>query len=340
MRQFGAATALDGMEHMRSTLIAFLAAGLALAAPGSARAETFEPLRKESRQTPADLLRGFEAPEETEYVIGEGDEIALNVWGRPELSGKHVIGPDGKATLPYVGAMRLAGLTRTGVVSAALAAWGPLYEDLNVTVDVLKYESNRIFVLGRVANPGVLRFENQPTLLEAITRAGGLPIGGIGAEKAALARCMVFRGQDKLVWIELRSLLNGSNLALNIRLQRNDTIYIPDSDDQLVYVMGEVLRPGAIRVTPDMTFMNALAQAGGPTDDARAGRVRLIRPSAGIEREFDLSDFYRAGREENVALQDGDVIYVSRSRMAKVGYVLQKLSPLTGWMLFGAAFGK
>ena len=323
------------MRLLASSLI-LLFARTALAQPP---APEFRLPDKAVNASPMELLRQFEAAEETDYILGEGDEISLDAWGRPELGGRHKIGPDGCITLPYVGQLRFAGLTRGNAARSALKAWAPLYDGLAVTVQVLKYESNRIFVLGRVASPGVLHFDNQPTLLEAVTRAGGLPIGGIGAEKAALARCMVFRGRDKLVWIELRSLLNGSNLALNIRLQRNDTLYIPDSDDQLIYVMGEVRKPGAIRMTPDMTFLSALAQAGGPTEDARTGKVRVVRPSAGIEREFDLADFYRAGKSQNVALQDGDVIYVARSGFAKVGYVLQKLSPLTGWMLFTTAFG-
>ncbi len=325
--------------YTRMQTFKFVAALLTLATLLPAEEKSgFETPTKENRVTSLDLLREFEAPEEKDYLLGEGDEIQIAAWGRAELSGKHVIGPDGNITLPYVGLFPIANLTRTQAAKAAQEAWSKFYDAPNVTVQVQRYEANKIFVLGRVANPGLLRFEGQPTLLEAVTRAGGLPIGGIGAEKAALARCMVFRGRDKLVWIELRNLLNGTNLALNIRLQRNDTLYIPDSDDQLVYVMGEVNRPGVVRVTPEMTFLSALAQAGGPTEDAKTGKIRLIRPNAGIDRDFNLNDFYRLPKNQDVRVQDGDIIYVSRSGMAKLGYVMQKLSPLTGWMLFGTAF--
>ena len=321
--------------HTLTLVASLLSISTLLAAEEKSR---FETPTKESLVTALDLLREFEAPEDKDYRLGEGDEIVISVWGRAELSGKHTIGPDGNITLPYVGLFPIANLTRTQAAVAAQQAWRNFYDAVTVTVQVQRYEANKIFVLGRVANPGVLRFEGQPTLLEAVTRAGGLPIGGIGAEKAALARCMVFRGRDKLVWIELRNLLNGTNLALNIRLQRNDTLYIPDSDDQLVYVMGEVKRPGVVRVTPEMTFLSALAQAGGPTEDAKTGKIRLLRPNAGIDRDFNLNDFYRLPKNQDVRVQDGDIIYVSRSGMAKLGYVMQKLSPLTGWMLFGTAF--
>ena len=264
----------------------------------------FTPLPKENGHTPIELLSQFEAAEQTDYVLGEGDEIQLQVWGRPELSGKHLIGPDGRITLPYIGAFTVAGLTRSAAVAAAAQAWATLYDNLNVTVQVLQYESNRIYVLGRVANPGVLHFAGQPTLLEAVTRAGGLPIGGVGAEKAALARCMVFRGKDKLVWIELRELLNGTNLALNIRLQRNDTLYIPDSDDQLVYVMGEVRRPGAVRMTPNMTFLSALAQAGGPTSTGDLSNVVVIHKGRDSAETLDFVD----ATGHPLMLSPGDVI--------------------------------
>lgn len=325
------------MRAFTTLLIAILLTGaLSLAQSPSG----FEAPQKDNKATPMDLLHAFEAPEETDYVLGEGDQIQITVANRPELSGKQMIGPDGMVTLPIVGSVRFAGLTRTVAAKAAEQAWQSYYDNVTVTVQVLEYQSNHIFVLGRVASPGILHFDTQPTLLEAVTRAGGLPIGGIGAEKAALSRCMVFRGQDKVVWIELRSLLNGSNLALNIRLQRNDVLYIPDSDDQLVFVMGEVRKPGAIRVTPDMTFLNAIAQAGGPTEDAKTGKIHLVRPSTGIEQVFDLAEFYHGGPNHDVSVKDGDIIYVSRSRIGNVGYVLNKLSPLTGWMVFSSALVK
>ncbi len=311
----------------------------ALRAGDELKSAAFEAATKQQKVTPAELLREFEPEAESDYHLGEGDEIELGVWGRPELSGRHTVGPDGRITLPYAGPVRLAGLTRTEAAALVAESLKSLYENLTTTLTVVRYESNRIYVLGRVASPGVLKFDYQPTLLEAVTRAGGLPVGGIGAEKAALTKCLIFRGRDKLAWIDLKSLLNGSNLSLNLRLQRNDVLYIPDSDDQTVYVLGEVQRPGAVRLTPDMTFLDALAQAGGPTRDATTARMRLVRPSAGIERDMALADFVKSGASPNVALRDGDVIYVPRAGIAKAGYVLQQLSPAIGWMTFGTTLG-
>lgn len=246
-----------------------LAACVLVLAQSEPRA-AFSPRLPEHAPTSADLLREFDAPVETEYKLTEGDEIQIDVWGRTELSGKHTVGPDGKITLPYAGSLKVADLSRDEVEAAAIKAWKDSYEDLKVSVSVEHYEGSRVYVLGRVSTPGAIHFDRQPTLLEVISRAGSLPVTGSLTDRSPLTRCIVIRGTDKIAWIDLRSLLNGTNLAFNIHLRRDDTVFIPDGDDQLVYVMGEVARPGAIRLTQNMTFMAALGQAGGPTKDAGA----------------------------------------------------------------------
>jgi polysaccharide export outer membrane protein len=282
--------------------------------------------------SPADVLREFDAPVESDYRIAEGDEIQIDVWNRPELSNKYIVGPDGKITLPYAGVLKVADLTRGEAEQAALKLWQDSYENLKVTVSVLHYEGIRIFVLGRVAQPGVLHFDTQPTLLEAVARSGAMPVSGSATEKSGLTRCVVFRGNDKVVWVDLRSLLNGSNLALNIHLRRDDTLFLPDSDDQLVYVMGEVLRPGAVRLTPDMTFMDALEMAGGPTKDA-ASSIHLVRHAAKVERDISIDQIVHKGPSADVVVENGDIIYVPRRGLAKVGYLLQQLSPAVSYFV-------
>jgi hypothetical protein len=88
-------------------------------------------------------------------------------------------------TLPVVGPIRLTDLTREEAAQTVAAALGPYYTVLVVTVRVEQYVSNRALVLGRVSKPGIIPFETPPTLLEAITLAGALLVGGTGAEKAA-----------------------------------------------------------------------------------------------------------------------------------------------------------
>lgn len=300
----------------------------------------FQAQNKERQISSVELLKEFEAPTDDVYRVGEGDELNIQVWDRKELSGKHQIGPDGKISLPLVGTIPLSGLTRDEVADTVKDNLLEYYENVYVTVNVEKYVSNRVFILGRVSHPGALSFEAQPTLLEAITRAGSLPVSGTGSEKAALTRCSIFRGRDKVIWIDLKRLLSQGDTSLNLRLQRNDIIYIPDADDQLIYVLGEVRSPGAYRLTPDMSLMDAIALAGGPNTDASNNHIQIIRPGQGLKQEIALKDLLKPNRKLNFSLEEGDIIYVPKRNLAKFGYLMEKVSPFASLLLLGKAIAK
>jgi polysaccharide export outer membrane protein len=293
----------------------------------------FQPMHKEHKSTPAEIIEQFSAPPVEAYALDDGDEITIDVWGRPELSTHQTIGPDGKITLPLTGPFKIAGLTREEAQKAITATYQPYYSNLAVTVRVDHYNSFRVYVLGRVGVPGALLFDKQPTLLDVLTRAASLPIGGVGAEKAGLVRCAVFRGRDKLIWIDLKPLLSEGNLALNIRLGRDDVVYLPDADDQLVYVLGFVKSPGAFRLTPSMSFMDALSLAGGPTQDAAQSKIELVRITNGKQQRIPFKDVLDH-KIPNFTLEEGDIIYVPPRKWASFGYVVEKIAPLATFSIF------
>src|SRR5271165_5016987 len=106
--------------------------------------------------TPEEIVRQFQAPEMTSYSLGDGDEITVEVWNHAELSGHHVIGPDGKITIPIAGILKVVDLTREQAQKAVSEAFSRYYSDLSVTVRVDRYTSYRVYILGRAAVPGVL----------------------------------------------------------------------------------------------------------------------------------------------------------------------------------------
>jgi polysaccharide biosynthesis/export protein len=285
-------------------------------------------------------LVAFDNTPQAAYTIGPGDAITITVWGHSELSGKHLVGPDGNIQLSFVGSVNVGNLTADGASDKLDHVLSDQYVGAIVTVQIDDYTDNQVTVLGHVSNPGVQRFSADPTLLEALARAG-VPSSqgamGAGHPSQNFTRCAIFRGHDSVVWIDLRPLLRGDALALNIRLHRNDLIYVPDANDQLVYVMGQVTKPGAYELSSNMSFLDALALAGGPNDNAQQGKIVLARPSANFQQVIDLAQLIKGGGDANYALQQGDIIYVPKSGLAAFGYVLQQISPLTQSALFAAA---
>jgi polysaccharide biosynthesis/export protein len=282
----------------------------------------------------AEALAELEAPEEPVFRIGAGDVLSLQVWGRPELSGRHTVGPDGIISVPMAGPTQVALLTREEAAARVRTGLERLYEDPAVQFSVEQYLSNRITVLGRVQNPGLLSFDHPPTLLETLAKAGALPVID---KQATLTRCAIFRGREKVIWVDLKQLLNGGTVSLNLRLRPGDLVYIPDSADTMVYVLGAVHRPGAYRLTPDMSLMDALATAGGPNEDAAPREIGVYRPARQAVERVALQDLMSAQRRVNFALEEGDVIYVPKSGIAEFGYITRQLSAGLSFMTFGLA---
>jgi polysaccharide export outer membrane protein len=118
-------------------------------------------------------------------------------------------------------------------------------------------------------------------------------------------------------------------------MKKGDIVFIPDSSDTAVYVLGSVPKPGSYRITPRMTVLDALAQAGGPNEDASPEQIGIYRAGAKQVETIALSDLVNVSRSVNHALQDGDVIFVPRSNLAGFGYAMRQISPFISVLTFG-----
>ena len=283
-----------------------------------------------------EALAEIEAVEDPVFRIGSGDVLTMQVWGRPELSGRHTVGPDGIITVPMAGPTKVALLTREEAAHTVRSGLERYYIEPNVQFTIEQYVSNRITVLGRVQNPGQLSFDYSPTLLEVLAKAGSLPVID---KLATLTRCAIIRGREKIIWVDLKSLLNGGQTYLNLRMRPGDLVYIPDSSDTTVYVLGAVNRPGAYRLTPDMSVMDALSTAGGPNEDAQPDEIAVYRPARQAMERIRLQNLMDGKEHVNFALEEGDVVYVPKSDIAKFGYFTRQLAAGLSFISVGAAVG-
>jgi polysaccharide export outer membrane protein len=290
--------------------------------------------------TPPDLhpnpmlaLRAFEPAATEEYLLGRGDEISLDFGSRTELNGKRIVGPDGRITLPMAGSVQVADKSREEAAAAILAALAPYYTHLAVTVGVEKYTSNRVLVLGAVQHPGIITFDTPPTLLEVITRGGVL--GGGSDSLAKLPpipeRCAIYRGSDKVLWVDLKALLNSGNALADIRLRRDDVVYVPSLQDRTVSILGHVNHPGSVQLDSTSTLAKLIAESGGISEDAGSNpKIRIISPKTGTTRIIAFKSILQPGPVD-LTLNPGDIIFVPQTGFDKFSYVLTKLSPLVSF---------
>jgi polysaccharide export outer membrane protein len=286
------------------------------------------PIQNETDFSASSVIEEQAAAMDDDYILGPGDVLSLEVWNREGISNPDVlVGPDGVITIARIGNIKIGGVTREEAARKITEALAMYYKQPEVSLVIKEYNNNKAFVLGRIENPGVVKFPGQGTLLEALSLAGGLPVLH---KDITLTRCAIIRGNDLVIWIDLRELLHNGNMALNARIKNNDVIFIPEGQDELVYVMGEVLTPGAISLSPQMTYLDALMLAGGPSKSANLEKTFILRFDGKNRavREINLSDMLKKGElQHNVLMQDNDVIYVAESGMSKFNYNLTQMLP-------------
>jgi polysaccharide export outer membrane protein len=309
------------------------------------------PSTVELKKNPIAILRELEPPANAPYELGRGDQISVEVIGRPELTSKHTIGPDGNITLPIVGDIPVADMTREAAADAIRKALDAYYQGVSVSVAVDKYSSNHILLLGAVANPGVMLFDRTPTLLEVISRGGmqaqptSAPGGGSGPSASAARpvtfpdECIIYRGSNIMFTVELKALLEENNGLADYRLKRDDIVYVP-GPNKYVSVLGMVLKPGTLRLDNKSTLPQLLAEAGGPTDKAgRYPNVQIIHrgtdKSPGKTQIVSYKDILQP-KPLDLTLQSGDIIFVPESGLSHMSYVFQTISPLVNLVTVGA----
>ena len=266
---------------------------------------------------------------EPKYLIGPGDVLELKVWQRPEISDDDiVVGPDGIISVARIGTIRVQNRSRDDVAREISTKLERYYTEPEVSLAIQKYENNKAFVLGRVQNPGVVHFPGRGTLLEALSMAGGY---SEVAQETYLTKCAIIRDKDTIIWIDLNELLRNGNMALNAHIQDNDVIFIPESKSELVYLLGEVHNPGAYHLTGQLTVMDALMQAGGPTSAAAYEKLFVIRGSQqgkGVVKKINLRDIIeQADLRDNVLLKNNDILYMAEKGISKFNYVMKQLMP-------------
>ncbi|MEW6109624.1 MAG: polysaccharide biosynthesis/export family protein [Nitrospirota bacterium] len=216
-----------------------------------------------------------------DYIVGEGDVLRITVYDHPDLTTTARVTGEGDILLPLIGQVKAGGLTISRLVEkiSAMLADGYIVEP-QVTVFIEEYRSKKAVVMGQVQNPGLFVLHGQISFLELISKAGGLTKDA--GDKATIKRRANQPGNDEnRVIIDLKSLIEKGDMFLDIQIMDGDSIYIPKAG--VFYATGEVKNPSAYKYEEGLTLVKAITMAGGFTDKAATGRVKIMRKRNGRE---------------------------------------------------------
>ena len=288
---------------------------------------------------PPEVMQAFEAGLNKEYLLGPGDVVEIVAPMYPEIAGEQTVSPEGAMTVYPVGGVQVGGLSRNDAEVRLKTALTKYFSPPSLTLRIKSFENNQVLVLGKVATPGAVKFRSRPNLLEALAKSGAFSPTGL---ERRITRCDIIRGKDQILHVSIDGLLKGGANGRNVDLANNDVIYIHENNDNNVYIMGEVGKPGAYEIRSSLSLLNAVMLAGGPTEDAVTSEIMLVReqtPEAqplmvSFDRMVNSADY-----GGNVLLARNDIIFVPRRGMAKFNYYLRMLNPFTQMVLFNKAVG-
>ena len=259
------------------------------------------------------------------YVIGADDLLGISVYGESDLSNSQIVRPDGKIAFPLVGDVQASGLSPDELRERLTVQLARFVKNPRVTVIVEAYKSRRVSVVGEVQRPGVVPLAAQTSLLEAISRAGGV------TDNADLEGAVLVRN-GRIMPVNFEKLLRSGEVAQNnLLLQPADVVLIPNVAAKKVFVLGEVQRPLVAALKYHTNLVEAIAMAGGFTPNARKENVLVVRGGLGAPRilKIDVNAVTTGALEQNVALQPGDIVYAPRSVVGDVDRFFQHL---TTWL--------
>jgi polysaccharide export outer membrane protein len=247
--------------------------------------------------------------------LAPGFLLDVQVYDNPDLASQPRVAQDGNITLPFVGAIHVAGdsLAQAQAAIAEKLKQGEILKDPQVSVNVLQYAASNITVLGEVQTPGRLQLLAPHSLRDVLAMAGGET--NLAGDTVQVKHPDA-NGAETTSTYEYARNSNGDTIR-NVMVQPGDTVVVERAG--IVYVMGAVNRPGGYVMQEDgkLDVAQAISMAQGTTLQAKVGGLRVVRRNAdGTVRDIPLS--YKKiteGKEKPLELQPEDVVYVPVSHI-------------------------
>jgi len=239
----------------------------------------------------------------TEYQVGPGDTIRIQVYQNPDLTLETRVTENGIITFPLIGATRIGGLTTAAAeqrIARALQSGGFIKEP-QVNILLLQNRGNQVSVLGQVTRPGRFPLETFNTRLsEMLAIAGGIAAtGGDLVVVTGVRDGKPFHREVDMVGMFLEKRLQDDFVVAG-----GDVIYV--HRQPMFYIYGEVQRPGSYRIERGMTVRQALSQGGGLTPRGTERNLSVYRRGAdGVVGSTPV--------ELNGPVQPDDVLHVRES---------------------------
>ena len=214
----------------------------------------------------------------TNYRLGPGDEVIIDIWGASQNTIRQQISPEGTINIQKIGPVNLSGMTVSAANDYLKGALNKIYNGLNNTTDPTSdirltlgnIRTIQINVMGEVVQPGTYALSSFSTVFHALYRAGG--VSDIGS----LRNVQLVRNGKNIATIDVYEFIMKGNTQDDIRLQEGDVVIVP-AYDVLVKISGKVKRPMRFEMKKEENLATLIKYAGGFEADAYTRSLRVVR---------------------------------------------------------------
>ncbi|PCJ23166.1 MAG: hypothetical protein COA96_12370 [SAR86 cluster bacterium] len=253
--------------------------------------------------SPTTFAPATDIPVPTNYIMGPGDTVILQLYGQQNVTHELVITREGMLLFPQIGPIAVAGLNFSElreqineIVSTQLIG-----QRAAVTLGALR--SIRIFVLGEAFRPGSYTVSSLSTMTNALFVSGGITNVG------SLRKVQLRRQGVTIAELDLYDLLLRGDTSADQRLLPDDVLFIPTVGSS-VAISGDVIRPAIYELKDEETAEEVLALSGGllPTAFPRASKIERIN-AQGLRTVIDVDLSSDSGRQSQI--RNGDRIEIN-----------------------------
>jgi protein involved in polysaccharide export with SLBB domain len=248
-----------------------------------------------------------DVPVGPDYILGPGDNLAINIWGAMETTLVRTVDRNGQVVLPNVGPLRVWGLSFSQAERVIRDQLAVYYRGFQTSVTMDRLRAIRVYVVGEVQQPGSFTISSLSTLLNGLFSAGG------PSRLGSLRKIELKRNHHTVGAIDLYDFLLKGDKTRDFRLEGGDTIFIPPVGP-VAAIAGEVKRPAIYELAGSTRITDLIDMAGGLTPRSYLKRIQVLRPKPNAEREvidLDLTTHHANGDSgSNIELRNGDLVRI------------------------------
>ena len=265
-----------------------------------------------------------------EYILGPADTISINLTDTDDLDNTYLIDQEGMVDLPFIGKVKLDGLTLNEAQNILMDVIKDFYKNPDLQINIEEFNSSKVYIVGAVRNQKTINLDQKPIkLIEAAIEANFNPSA---ADKLYGTKGFL-RRDNEVYKINLQNAFSGLDEKENFYLKKNDVIFI-DRNSDAIHVFGEVSKPGIYFPNLDYSLTELISTSGLNQLTANAKKVYVIREKFNAFLEVDIFQLdiknpvnLIAGRK--FILQSKDIVFVPPTEIVKWNRAISLLLPQT-----------